>query len=131
MNKEEWYTPEWIMKDLGEFDLDVCAPEGGISWIPAKKYYTKVDDGLTQKWVGRVWCNPPFRQAGKWMTKFIEHRNGVALCPISKTKWFDRIVADPNFVIEILPSTLQFYTSNGMRSVRTSCCLVKVTDRSL
>lgn len=128
----EWYTPQWIFEKLQiEFDLDVCAPKGGVPWIPAKHHFCLDDDGLSQPWIGKVWCNPPFKDAQKWMTKFHLHGNGVALCPVSKTKWFDLLVSDPNVVIEILPSTLQFAVDeNGScfnyRSVRSPCCLITI-----
>ncbi len=131
----EWYTPEWIFNKLDmEFDIDVCAPQGGIPYIPAKKHFCIEDDGLTQRWEGKVWMNPPFRQACKWMEKFHEHGNGVALVPVSKTKWFDRLIEDPNVKIELLPSTLQFhrpktkFTEERMCSVRSPCCLVYINN---
>ena len=123
----EWYTPEWIFKKLNmEFDIDVCAPKGGIDYIPAKKHFCIEDDGLIQKWEGKVWMNPPFKEAGKWMTKFHEHANGVALVPVSKTKWFDKLIEDPKVKIEILPSTLSFHHDNKMCRVRSPCCLVYI-----
>jgi hypothetical protein len=46
----DWYTPEWIFKALGlEFDLDPCSPSGGVPWIPAKRFYTIEDDGLSSE----------------------------------------------------------------------------------
>ena len=56
-----WYTPPSIFELLNiEFDLDVCAPQGGVPWIPAKDYFALPTDGLSQPWVGKVWCNPPY-----------------------------------------------------------------------
>ena len=47
--KVEWYTPEYLFRKLGiVFDLDPTAPEGGLSWIPVRKFYSKKDDGLIQ-----------------------------------------------------------------------------------
>jgi|TARA_Y100000034_G_scaffold128570_1_gene183440 hypothetical protein len=124
---DEWYTPKWIFDELNiEFDLDVCSPDGGIPWIPAINYYTKTDDGLSQPWVGTVWCNPPFSNAKPWIEKFVEHGHGVALCPVSKTRWFDKVVLNPDVEIQILPSTLKFVRNGEMKSVRTCCCLLKM-----
>ena len=120
------YTPEWVFDNLGYFDLDVCAPEGGISWIPALEYYTIKDDGLISPWHGRVWCNPPFDQCQYWMRKFMYHHNGVALVPVSKTKWFDELIK-MDAKITILPSTLKFITPEGEhKSIRSPCCLVEL-----
>jgi hypothetical protein len=52
---DDYYTPRWIFDAIGlEFDLDVSAPPGGIPWIPAKKHFTVIDDGLAQEWFGRA-----------------------------------------------------------------------------
>lgn len=74
-----------------EFDLDVCAPTGGIPWIPAARYFTMADDGLAQPWEGRVWMNPPYSQATVWVNRFIDHGNGVALLPCAKSRWFETL----------------------------------------
>jgi hypothetical protein len=71
-----------------EFDLDVCAPPGGVAWIPAKRFYTQADDGLVAPWKGRVWMNPPYSDPGPWVRRFIEHANGVCLVPHAKSAWF-------------------------------------------
>jgi len=56
----DWYTPPEIFDTLGlVFDLDPCSP-GPEHWVPARRVYTKADDGLTQPWEGLVFMNPPF-----------------------------------------------------------------------
>lgn len=56
MGKDEWLTDPKILRALGPFDLDPCAPVSR-PWEMAKKHYTKHDNGLLQPWEGRVWCN--------------------------------------------------------------------------
>lgn len=56
---DEWYTPKEIIDALGEFDLDPCAPMRPL-WRTARVMYNKEQDGLKQKWEGRVWLNPPY-----------------------------------------------------------------------
>ena len=89
ITSDDRYTPPWIFDELGiTFDLDVAAPDGGVPWIPAKRFYTKADDGLAQPWYGVVWCNPPFSKTTPWMDRMIDHRNGVFLGALnSNTKW--------------------------------------------
>jgi hypothetical protein len=92
VRSDEHYTPAWLFEALNlEFDIDVCAPEGGVSWIPAKSYFTESIDCLSQEWSGRVWMNPPFSKPAPFVEKFIEHGNGIALMVVSKSKWFQAI----------------------------------------
>jgi hypothetical protein len=85
---DERYTPPHIFETLGvEFDIDVAAPEGGISWLPAKQHYTEKDNALEKPWFGNVWCNPPFSNPRPFMEKLVEHGNGIALVRISQSQW--------------------------------------------
>jgi hypothetical protein len=91
-SSDEHYTPPWVFEKLGlTFDLDVCAPKGGINYIPAQHHYCLEDDSLTQNWFGRVWMNPPYSKPTPWVDKFIKHSNGIALVPVTRGMWFDRI----------------------------------------
>src|SRR3954468_20523329 len=78
---DDWYTPPDIFDALGMiFDLDPCSP-GSAHWVPARKIYTKEDDGLVQPWSGMVFMNPPFgRRNGHvpWLRKFLAHGDGGA-----------------------------------------------------
>lgn len=98
----DWYTPPAIFEQLGlEFDLDPCAPVGGVPWIPTKKWYSAEDDGLAQPWHGRVWLNPPYgKHTPAWLHKMHQHRNGVALV-FARTdcRWFHDYVAKADAVL--------------------------------
>jgi len=109
---DECYTPKWVFDDLGvQFDLDVCAPKGGTGLVPAYKYYSEEDDGLTSPWFGLVWMNPPYSKPTPWIEKFIEHGDGLCLVPTSKSKWFNSIwnAAD---AVTLMPANLKF-VNNG------------------
>lgn len=89
----EWYTPPGIFTALGlDFDLDPCAPAGGLPWIPAQRFYSLAEDGLAQPWTGRIWMNPPYGPATDiWLERFVEHGHGVALVfARTETEWFHR-----------------------------------------
>ena len=91
---DEWLTPTWILDQLGEFDLDPCAPVDR-PWSTANSHYTVLDDGLKKKWFGRVWCNPPFNryQRPLWMRHMADHGDGIMLLPAAgETKAFARYV---------------------------------------
>jgi hypothetical protein len=96
----EWYTPPNIIKLVlemfdGEIDLDPCS-NLGVPNIPAKKHYTKNDNGLWKDWYGKVYVNPPYgRELNKWVSHMVKqskagHMNeGILLCPArTDTKWF-------------------------------------------
>ena len=77
--KDEWLTPPEIIRALGEFDLDPCAPIVR-PWATAKNHYTIEDNGLEQKWFGRVWLNPPYGdEIVHWLRLGAKHGNCIAL----------------------------------------------------
>jgi site-specific DNA-methyltransferase (adenine-specific) len=57
---ENWGTPQAFFDALDEefqFSLDAAA---SASNHKCERYYTKKENGLIQRWSGRVWCNPPY-----------------------------------------------------------------------
>ena len=89
---DEHYTPKKVFELLNlTFDLDVCAPLGGVKWIPAKRSFHLEENGLNQEWYGKVWMNPPFSKPAPWVDKFIQNNNGIALCVVSKSIWFNKL----------------------------------------
>ena len=129
MANDECYTPKWIFDRLGlTFDVDVCAPAGGIDYIPATTHYSMVDDGLSKEWVGRVWMNPPYSKPKEWVEKFIEHGNGVALLPLSLSYWSKAIwnAADAITLTERQPKFLRpDGTTQGIRFPTFLCAIGK------
>lgn len=96
LEPSEWFTPPEYFKVLGlVFDLEPCSP-GPDHWVPAKKIYTKADDGLRQPWHGLVFMNPPFggrRGHVPLLLKFFAHGNGIALCAArTSADWFHEVV---------------------------------------
>lgn len=100
LTSDDYYTPKAVFDALGiRFDLDVCAPPGGVEWVPAEKYYTMAEDGLTAPWWGRVWMNPPYSNPGPWVRRFLDHGNGIAYLPFAKSGWFDLIWREADAVV--------------------------------
>lgn len=91
-SSDEHYTPRILFDTLGlTFGTDVCAPKGGVPWIPAINYYDLERSGLENPWFGMVWMNPPFSKPAPWVDKFIQHNDGIALCVVSRSKWFNAL----------------------------------------
>lgn len=111
---DEQYTPRWIFEALNvEFDLDVCAPEGGVDWIPAKRHYSLKDNALAQEWDGFVWMNPPFSEGKVWHEKFTAHGNGICLIPVAKSLWFQKMWNNSNVRLLSLKPNVKFELPSG------------------
>jgi hypothetical protein len=78
---DEWYTPRWLFDALGiRFSIDVCAPlDRTFASVPANRYFTVEDDGLSLPWEGTVWCNPPYSKPEPWARRMIHHGDGLLL----------------------------------------------------
>lgn len=113
----DWETPEHIFEALdslyGPLILDVCATHENTK---CAFFYSKKKDGLTQKWEGRCWMNPPYgREINKWIAKAAaEARMGnattVCLLPSrTDTRWFhDHIYRKPGVEIVFLKGRIKF-----------------------
>jgi len=115
--KQEWLTPPEILHALGEFDLDPCAPVDR-PWPMARSHYTIADNGLSQPWFGRVWCNPPYGvETGKWLARLAAHGNGLALIfARTETAMFFTHVWGKARALLFLKGRLHFYNNDGSRA---------------
>jgi hypothetical protein len=86
MTSDDCYTPPEVFERLGVvFDVDVCAPPGGVPWIPAKSYLTQAENGLQQ--IGLVMFGLTRRLAMLTLgRKVAKHANGIALLPCQTTR---------------------------------------------
>lgn len=119
MLKDEWLTPPEIIKALGEFDLDPCAPHPSRRpWDTAKQHYSVEDSGLLSPWAGRVWCNPPYGlEAAHWLAKLAAHGNGIALIfARTETAMFFDHVWDKADALLFLRGRLHFHHVDGTRA---------------
>lgn len=113
---KEWYTPPVIFDALGiEFDLDPASPGKEIvSWVPAERHLTVREDGLSCKWEGRVWLNPPYgTDTPKWLKRLVEHRDGIALVfSRTDTEWFHRYATQADAIC-FLRGRIRFIKASG------------------
>lgn len=121
MVKDEWLTPPALLGALGKFDLDPCAPIIR-PWNTADHHFTINDDGLSQRWFGRVWLNPPYGSfTGDWLAKLAEHGRGTALIfARTETKtWFSYVWPKATSIL-FIEGRLNFHHVSGQRSL-TNC----------
>ncbi len=128
-NNQEWYTPKWVLEDLGGFDLDPCSAEKPLFKIADKTFNVK-DNGLKQDWGGkRVFLNPPYKHPvlDKFIDKMIKNNNGIALlfCRFDTVLWQTKILPNATSMI-LLSSRVKFLRSDGTEggTPGTASCLV-------
>jgi hypothetical protein len=117
--KDEWLTPPYILKALGDFDLDPCSPINR-PWDVAKNHYTYLDNGLMMPWEGRVFCNPPYgKETGKLMHKCAWHKNVTALifARTDTSYWHDYIFKYAKSVL-FMKGRTNFYHIDGTEGGR-------------
>ncbi len=112
----EWLTPPEIIRALGEFDLDPCAPLRR-PWPTAKRHWTLREDGLAQPWFGRIWLNPPYgRETAAWLARLAAHGNGIALVfARTETRMFFDYVWNHADAVLFLQGRLTFLNPDGTR----------------
>lgn len=117
----EWLTPPWLLKHLGDFDLDPCAPLKR-PWDTATVHFSKDVDGLSVPWHGFVWLNPPYgRETGTWLERLAHHDNGIALT-FARTETFawHQFVWPCATSIVFLRGRLNFYHPDGTESKKNA-----------
>ena len=108
-----WLTPPHVLTALGPFDLDPCAAVDQ-PWRTATVQFTVKDDGLSQRWDGRVWLNPPYGAlVARWLARLAKHGNGIALVfARTDTAWFQGIAQRVD-AINFLTPRLTFHRPDG------------------
>jgi hypothetical protein len=115
--KVEWLTPPELVKKLGKFDLDPCSPINA-PFLHAINNFTTNDDGLSQKWFGRVYLNPPYgRGMELWLEKLKFHGNGIALIfARTETKCFFEHIWNDADAILFVKGRIRFYHVTGIQA---------------
>lgn len=104
----EYYTPaaiiEAVRRTMGGIDLDPASSPTANRVVQARSIFTPADDGLSQRWHGRVWMNHPFgRESNRlWITKLVEefqsgHVEQACCITFASTSeaWFTPLFAFP------------------------------------
>ncbi len=115
------FVAELAARFGGDFTLDVAAAAHNAK---CARFYTRADDGLSQPWPGRVWCNAPYSHPNLalWVRKaWVEWQSGrpeliVMLLPANRVEqaWWQELVepfrdrSGSPLRIEFLPGRLRF-----------------------
>jgi hypothetical protein len=112
--KDECYTPQWLFDKLGvQFDLDVASSYHPLVIVPTKDRYTIKDNALVKPWYGNVWMNPPFSKVTPWIDKWLDHRQGICLVPLSSNgRWVNKLW-DSEAACMYLPANMKFQGASG------------------
>lgn len=95
----EYQTPLWVFAFLDaifHFTIDVAATNQNHR---CRTWFTKFTNGLSKRWFGRVFLNPPYSDIRAWVAKCAEEAKSgtliVALLPNwTGAAWFDDFCAD-------------------------------------
>jgi hypothetical protein len=113
----EWLTPPEIIRALGSFDLDPCAP-AVRPWPTARDHISLPTDGLAAEWRGRVWLNPPYgSHTSAWLRRLAEHGDGIALVFVrTETEMFQRWVWPRADALLFMARRPHFHYVDGSRA---------------
>lgn len=126
--ENEWYTPAPFIESaravLGVIDCDPASCELANKTVQASSFFTKESDGLSRRWFGNVWMNPPYAQP--LISQFSEavsskYETGEIASAIvlvnnaTETAWFQRMLASANAVC-FVRSRIKFIDQHGKPS---------------
>ncbi len=134
MANDEMFTPQWIFDDLGlVFDLDVASSDNPYVVVPTEKKFTIDDDALTQDWDGLVWMNPPFSGVTPWVEKWLNHKNGFCLVPLSSNGRWVNTLWESDAELVYLPANMKFIGGQDGKMVahRWRCALWAIGDEAI
>jgi ParB family chromosome partitioning protein len=124
--ENEWYTPTEILEAaraaMGGIDLDPASCETAQANVRAKRYYAIEDDGLSKKWRGNVWLNPPYGKdvIGLFASKVVAERERykqavVLVNNATETAWFTEIASVASAIC-FLRGRVKFLDKSGKPS---------------
>ena len=122
---ETWLTPPHILEALGgadSFALDPCAAINQ-PWPTACQQLTELENGLSVRWFGRVWLNPPYstKAIAPFMARMADHNQGTALVfARTETETFCRYIWDRATALLFIEGRLHFHRIDGTRAKANS-----------
>ena len=117
-DKDEWYTPKYIVDYFGCFEYDPATSKKQAEYLGIPNYDTIETDGLTKDWqtYNKIWINPPFTKKFEFLSKAVKTDSHIFfLLPIETmtTKKFHQIVKDKAFIVHIPNGRIKFFDNDG------------------
>ena len=123
----EWYTPkqyiESARKVMGSIDLDPASSKEAQKIVRAAKYYDSKADGLTKKWKGNIWLNPPYNIVRQFVDKLLDSTFDQAIVLVNnatETEWFARLAERASAMVFHL-GRIRFATPESEGEGTTPC----------
>ena len=123
----EWYTPkqyiESARKVMGSIDLDPASSKEAQKIVRATKYYDSKADGLTKKWKGNIWLNPPYSNVKLFVDKLLDSPFDQAIVLVNnatETEWFARL-AERSSAMVFHTGRIKFATPESDGEGTTPC----------
>lgn len=114
--------PPYILKALGDFDVDPCCP-ATMPWRTARVMIQQPEDGLATAWNGRVWLNPPYGPlTSRWIERLAAHDGGGTALIFARTEtdfWQKHVWPRASAVL-FLAGRLYFYDTAGAKALHNS-----------
>lgn len=135
---EEWYTPslvvDRVIRVFGTIDLDPASNSRRSPSIPAKRHFTKSDDGLSHDWLGRVFLNPPYgRDVKRWVKHLCDQytagntTEAIGLLHArTDTAWFSMLA---DYTLCFVRGRLRFAGQSSCNSAPFPSLIVYLGDR--
>ena len=123
----EWDTPkqyiESARKVMGSIDLDPASSKEAQKIVRAAKYYDSKADGLTKKWKGNIWLNPPYNIVRQFVDKLLDSPFDQAIVLVNnatETEWFARL-AERSSAMVFHTGRIRFATPESDGEGTTPC----------
>jgi phage N-6-adenine-methyltransferase len=140
---DQWYTPLSIIEKVtrfygGTIDLDPASCFEANRTVKAKRIFTEQENGLTKKWFGKIFCNPPYSTpligqfCEKVVSEYEEDNFNEAIYLIKEgatNAWFRPL---RRFLTGYIDKRVKFVdgtTGKVCESPRSGHCLVYFGDR--
>jgi hypothetical protein len=124
----EWYTPSEYIEPyrmmVGVIDVDPASCANANDVVKARKFYDQSSDGLSKKWNGAVWLNPPYESGlvDRFGVKLLEElfaKRTTSACVLvnnaTETKWAQSLLKNCAACC-FLSSRVKFWNESGVAS---------------